>query len=65
MEPCQLPPLETPCSACGGEGVLGYWGSCTSCHGSGRSLTEFGQKVLELVRRYFNFRPKNRINGER
>jgi hypothetical protein len=51
-----LPELETVCEECEGAGRLyteGRWIRCALCHGSGCELTDFGQKVLDLMRHNF------------
>jgi hypothetical protein len=48
-----IPELETRCRRCDGRGRWGSDGTCGLCGGSGYELTEFGQKVLRLVRRRF------------
>jgi hypothetical protein len=50
--------LEVKCDKCDGQGGWhfdGGWGKCHVCHGAGHIPTEFGQKVLALMRH--NFRP--------
>jgi DnaJ-class molecular chaperone len=52
------PLLEQPCSNCFGKGYeLGYMGRvrCCVCDGSGYEPTEFGKRVLSLMRH--NFKP--------
>ena len=52
----KLPELETVCTKCVGSGVgRGVGGRCVLCNGSGYELTEFGERVLHLMRH--NFRP--------
>jgi hypothetical protein len=50
-----LPELETLCSACEGDpdyngNPSGPWRPCGSCGGAGHIPTEFGEKVLALIR---------------
>jgi hypothetical protein len=48
-----LPELEVVCKECRGEGGskwAGEWSECSFCDGAGYIPTEFGQKVLALVR---------------
>ena len=57
--PERLPELEVVCPRCRGKGSvpLGYPDPrCSNCGGSGYIPTEFGQRVLELVRHNFLFR---------
>jgi hypothetical protein len=61
----QLPELEIPCDNCKGSGIGGgAAGQCVLCGGSGYETTEFGEKVLRLMRH--NLRPLFRelIRGE-
>jgi hypothetical protein len=54
----QLPELELRCRQCRGEGWYTDSGdrvTCETCDGAGYELTEFGVRVLRLVRH--NFRP--------
>ncbi len=58
-EPAELTPpeLEAACGACGGRGrdrdeSAGGWYYCPWCNGSGLALTEFGEKVMAMVRRH-------------
>jgi RecJ-like exonuclease len=55
MSENELPELETVCRKCGGQGRggVGVTEACGLCDGSGYELTEFGEKVLSLVRRRF------------
>jgi DnaJ-class molecular chaperone len=55
-----LPDLEECCDRCLGEGgrwneYSDYWHRCGQCNGAGHVPTEFGEKVLALMRH--NFRP--------
>lgn len=55
-----LPDLEKRCDVCGGRGGSREcdhcrWDPCGSCNGSGYKPTDFGKKVLDLMRH--NFRP--------
>ncbi len=53
-----LPELETACRLCDGEGRVheeGKWRRCGCCDGAGYEPTEFGERVLNLLRH--NFRP--------
>jgi hypothetical protein len=53
---CQDLNLETRCSKCQGSGRNGRCSKrCVLCGGSGYKPTEFGEKVLALLRH--NFRP--------
>jgi hypothetical protein len=50
--------LEAPCKYCNGRGLIrddGERHKCPICDGSGCEPTEFGRRILALVRR--NFRP--------
>jgi hypothetical protein len=54
----QLPDLETPCPICKGKGgsrceVNGEWSYCWHCGGAGFLTTDFGGKVLSLLRHNF------------
>ncbi|MDB5296824.1 MAG: hypothetical protein JWO31_2807 [Phycisphaerales bacterium] len=58
MTPTEVPELETPCEWCEGRG----WYTdaqrrvrCSDCGGAGHVPTEFGERVLSLMRH--NFRP--------
>lgn len=46
--------LENPCTACEGSGGrMGYvndWHECDKCSGAGYVPTEFGEKLLDLIR---------------
>jgi hypothetical protein len=58
------PDLERLCVSCGGKGVYEGGGrsvACHSCGGSGWETTEFGERVLELMRH--NFKPMLRDAG--
>ena len=51
-----LPELEKACATC--EGKRGYayengWHTCPDCHGRGYHPTEFGERVLAMMRRNF------------
>jgi Tryptophan RNA-binding attenuator protein inhibitory protein len=53
----KLPELETVCPRCEGDteyngNPCGPWRPCGVCGGSGYVPTEFGEKVLRLMRRY-------------
>jgi DnaJ-class molecular chaperone len=62
-----LPGLEIICSACDGKGRIGrpgYREDCGSCGGSGYELTEFGEKVLQLMTHRFRGLFKEFISGK-
>ena len=55
-----IPVLECVCWCCAGKGGeqeegTGRWRRCDACNGSGYAPTEFGERVLELMRH--NFKP--------
>jgi DnaJ-class molecular chaperone len=59
----ELPELETKCEDCGGKGFHpNYAGRCYGCHGTGYITTEFGEKVLELMRRNFRLMLKDEMD---
>ena len=48
-----FPPLEVVCSRCSGKGghyECDRWISCHFCQGAGHIPTEFGERVLALIR---------------
>jgi hypothetical protein len=62
-----LPELEIRCRKCDGRGRHGPGGvreRCGLCDGSGYETTEFGEKVLILMRRRFRLLFKELISGE-
>ncbi len=64
--PLRLPELEVKCSACnglGGEEERRRWNRCVVCDGAGYIATEFGDKVLLLMRH--NFQPMLEAAEER
>lgn len=46
----KLPELETVCLECEGKGYWAKRGRCDQCHGIGLVPTEFGKRVLDLIR---------------
>lgn len=46
----RLPALETACPECDGKGHWAKRGRCDECHGAGVVPTEFGKRVLNLIR---------------
>ena len=51
MEVHEIPILEKQCEHCDGEGVEPYVGGrCYCCNGSGFETTEFGDRVLRLMK---------------
>jgi hypothetical protein len=59
-----LPELEARCRRCEGRGRWGSDGRCGLCGGSGYETTEFGEKVLVLMRHRFRPLFTELINGE-
>lgn len=51
MSDQEFPPLEQPCSTCGGENNLETF-HCQTCNGHGVVPTPFGRGVLHLVARW-------------
>lgn len=54
-----IPPLETECPACKGEGGVYYmekqdrtWGTCGVCRGLKTVPTEFGQNIIDMLNRH-------------
>lgn len=45
--------LETRCARCNGEGSVNGRDPCEKCEGCGQETTEFGSKVLSLIRNHF------------
>jgi hypothetical protein len=62
--PETLPELESRCRKCEGRGRHGSDGQCGLCGGSGYELTEFGQKVLALMRHRFRPLFRELVSGE-
>jgi hypothetical protein len=61
----KLSKLETHCRDCNGCGTSGRFGErCVLCGGSGYETTEFGEKVLALMRHHFRPLFRELINGE-
>jgi DnaJ-class molecular chaperone len=54
-----LPILELPCEKCQGRGWYSFGGgekeTCPACEGAGYAPTEFGERVISLMRH--NLRP--------
>ncbi len=52
----RLPELEALCQRCDGEGTIGYADGkryrCPVCNGAGYEPTEFGRRVLDLMRHH-------------
>jgi hypothetical protein len=61
----KLPELEICCRKCGGDGTSGRSGHpCALCGGSGYETTEFGERVLSLLRHHFRPLFRELINDE-
>jgi hypothetical protein len=60
-----LPELETVCRKCRGRATGdGSGGKCVLCGGSGYETTEFGEKVVRLMRHRFRPLFRELISGE-